>query len=318
VDAPLRSYYRGREVLVTGAAGFLGSHLVRRLAGLGAWVAALHRPGADLDRLAGAGPRVRRVAADLLDTRALKAWTRTHAPRTVFHLAAYGVDPRRDDPSLAFGVNVRGFVSLIESLDRGTLDAFVNTGTCFEYGRSARPISETDPLEPRGAYSQSKAAQVAVGTMLARTQGWPIVTLRPFTLYGPGEQPNRLIPQLLRGVLDGGEVRLTGGIQTRDFIYVDDAVDAFLVAGRTPAVAGEVFNIGSGRATSVRAVAERIRDLSGSSVVLKFGALPYRPDELWHLCADIGQARRRLGWSPRVELDEGLRRTLEWQRARRP
>ncbi|HEV3028855.1 MAG TPA: NAD-dependent epimerase/dehydratase family protein [Planctomycetota bacterium] len=312
----MKTYYKGRDVLVTGAGGFLGAALVRRLADLGARVAALHRPGSDLGRLDGIPTSIRRVPVDLVDTDDLKRWTRTHPPRVVFHVAAYGVDPRDQNGDRAFQSNIRGFVSLIDALGGLGVEAFVNTGTCSEYrGGVARPLAETDPIEPRGIYAETKAAAVRMGVMLARQHGWPIVTLRPFTFYGPRERPDRLIPFAIRSILRSEEIRMTGGKQERDFIHVDDVVEAYLQAGRTPVAAGEIFNIGSGRATTVRAAVERIRDLAGSSAVLKLGAIPYRPNELWHLCADIGEARKRLKWTPKIGLEEGLRRTLEWERS---
>lgn len=310
----MNTYYKGREVLVTGAGGFLGSALVRRLADLGARVAALHRPGSDLSRLDGV--RARRVPIDLLDGAALRRWTQAHPPKAVFHLAAYGVDPRNHDAAQAYRTNVLGFVSLIDALDGLGVEALVNTGTCSEYrGGLARPLTESDPIEPRGVYAETKTASVRLGLMLARKQGWPIVTLRLFTFYGPQERPDRLIPHVMRAILRGEEIRMTGGKQERDFIHVDDVVDAYLRAGRTPVAAGEVFNIGSGRATTVRAAVERIRELAGSSAVLKLGAVPYRDNEMWHLCADIRRAKARLGWAPRIPFEKGLRQTLEWHRA---
>ena len=108
---------------------------------------------------------------------------------------------------------------------------------------------------------------------------------------------------------------MTGGKQERDFIHIDDVVEAYLRAGRPAVAAGEIFNIGSGKPMTVRSAVERIRDLAGSSAPLKLGAIPYRENEMWHLCADIRQAKASLGWTPRIPLEKGLRQTLEWYRA---
>ena len=315
-ESELRSFYEHREVLVTGASGFLGSHLLRRLIGLGSRCTGIHRPKSGLSRLEGLGSEIRLAPVDLQDREGLKHHLHSRPPKVVFHLAAYGVDPRQQDLQAAFQSNVMGFVNLIDALEGCGLDAFVNTGTCSEYpGGIQRPLGEADPIEPQGAYAVSKASAVMLGSMLARTRRWPIVTLRPFTFYGPRERADRLIPHVLLSVLKGEEIWMTGGIQTRDFVYVDDVVDAYLRAGLPPVAAGEVFNIGSGQARTVLSLVELIRNLAGSTVPLRVGALPYRENELWHLCADIRKARERLGWTPRVALDEGLRRTLEWIRS---
>jgi nucleoside-diphosphate-sugar epimerase len=315
-ERELASFYRNREVWVTGASGFLGSHLVRRLVGLGARCTALHRTSSSLARLEDVRSRVLLAPVDLGDREGLRRQLPRPGPSVLFHLAAYGVDPREHDLSSALRANVLGLVHLVEALEGTPLDSFVNTGTCAEYaGGIDRPLRESDPVDPRGAYAVSKSAAVMLGVMIARTRQWPLVTLRPFTFYGPGERSDRLIPHVLGCVLRGEEIRMTGGIQTRDFIYVEDVVEAYLRAGMPPVARGEVINLGSGKATPVRALVERIRELTGSQVPVLAGAVPYRADEQWHLCADIRRARELLGWSPRVDLDEGIRRTLEWLRA---
>ena len=314
-EGDLKSFYQGHDVLVTGANGFLGAHLVRRLADLGARCTGLHRPTSNLLRLAEFSSRIALHAVDLRDAEGLRNRVRAHPPKVVFHVAAQGVDPGKRDLETMFQSNVLGLVNLLEALEGVPLDAFVNTGTCSEYGpRGDGPRPESEAPDPVSAYGVSKAAAVMLGVVLARTRRRPIVTLRPFTTFGPYERSDRLVGYVTTCVIKGEEIRMTGGVQARDFIYIDDVVEAYLRAGIPPVASGEIINVGSGQVVTIKALVEKVREIAGSTVPVRVGALPYRDDEIWHLCADIRRARERLAWSPQVSLDEGLRRTLDWYR----
>jgi nucleoside-diphosphate-sugar epimerase len=234
----------------------------------------------------------------------------------VIHLAAAGVDPRRNDPHEIFETNVLGFLNLLTSAEAAGAERVAGAGSCFEYdATSDKPLAESDPLLPLTPYAASKSSAVMLASAFAKTRDLKVVMLRPFTAYGPYERPDRLIPHVILSAMRRAPIRLTGGEQTRDFVYVEDAAEAFLVAGLPGAPSGEVFNVGTGRATAVLAVARRILDLMQSEATIEVGALPYRPAEYWHLCADISRSRERLHWSPRVDLDDGLSRTIEWMRS---
>jgi nucleoside-diphosphate-sugar epimerase len=236
------------------------------------------------------------------------------APELIFHLAAQGVDPRRRNPITIVQTNVVGLVHLLEALRGTAYRRLVNTGTCFECAGQRKGIAESAPLDPVNVYAASKTMALHVCTTEARLHGKSITTLRPFTFFGPGEQPRRLIPSVIAAVLAGRPIRITAGTQTRDYTYVEDMADAFVAAAVTPEAGGEVIHVGTGQTHPVREIARRVRDILGSDVPIEVGAVPTRTDDHSRLCADPAKARKLLGWRPKVTFEEGVRKTAEWLR----
>ncbi len=306
-----------KRVLVTGGTGFLGSHLVRKLVELGAQVVVLGRTSSSLATLDDCADRLEVVRGDLGSRQDIHRAVERTQPHIVFHLGACGVDPRITDPSLLFGTNVLGTLYLLESLIGSRVERVVHTGTCFEYGSQRTRLSERHPLRPLNEYAVSKAAAGHLADLFSRRHGLPAVSLRLFTFFGPHERPDRLIPSTIRAILEGRDIEITSGRQTRDYTYVEDMVEACLRAAGHPRAIGETFNIGSGRDYSVLAIVKRIRRLMGSRAVIRVNAIEGRRDEAWRLCCDPSKAGAVLGWHPRVAFDEGLRRTIQWTSAQR-
>jgi nucleoside-diphosphate-sugar epimerase len=303
----------GRRVLVTGAAGFLGSHLVSRLIDAGAEICALDQPNA---RRWGLLERETLAAIVRADVRSLAepVHDRTLGDiDVVFHLAAVGV--------VGDGVNVRDLV--IGNID-GTLAAllmaqrlgsrFLYCGSCFEYGAGAGWTEDAMPA-PTTEYGAAKVGGWALTNAFARRTGLEVVSLRPFTMYGPMEPPGRLIPSVVRHALAGRPIDLTPGDQARDFVYVEDVADAFVAAATTDAAVGKTLNICTGTAVTVRDVVTRVLRCTGSSSEARFGALAYRSTELPVLSGDPSRAEQVLNWHARVSLDDGLARTIAWFRS---
>ena len=285
----------GRRILITGAAGFLGSHLTRTLKTAGADVRALTRETGDVTNL------------DVL--RAAMASAR---PDVVFHLAAYGTTSTPRDVARMRAVNVGGAENLWAALD--VTDArLVQTGSCAEYAPKDGALSEADPCVPDSEYAKSLHMAVEFSLDQARRSGRELVVLRPFGPYGPGDRPERLIPFVIAGLLGGGRVGVTAGHQQRDFSYITDHVEAFCLAAAVPLTdTGRVYNVGSGCPISVRALVEKITALVGGDAAsrIDFGTVAPRPDDRADRYADIGAATRELGFLPSVSLDEGLRLTI--------
>lgn len=302
----------GRRVLITGGTGFVGAHLAATLAGAGAEVHVLRRGGASLPRLP-VGPVVWHEA-DLLDADRLDLAIATARPDVVFHLAAYGTGAHGADRDRTLRVNVMGTWNLWQALRDRTV-RIVYTGACGEYGLTDTCVSESHPCDPAAFYPATKNAAGTLLAALGRETGREVVIVRPFNPYGPGDRPDRLIPHVVKKLLAGDDVSVTAGEQRRDFLFVSDLIDALVRAAVRPIPStGGVYNIGSGRETTLREVITLIAGLVGEGALerVRFGALPYPPDEVWHLCADISRARRDLGFEPRVGLEEGLSITVAW------
>jgi nucleoside-diphosphate-sugar epimerase len=195
-------------------------------------------------------------------------------------------------------------------LDRTALKAFVNIGSSDEYGSQPAPQRESDREASISPYSCGKTAATHFLQMLARTEGFPAVTLRLFLTYGPGQGERRFLPQIIRQCLADASFPVSHGEQLRDFCYAADTVAAVFRALESPAARGEVINIGSGIPVSIRSVIERVCTIVGKGTP-RYGEVAYRPGENMALYPDIAKAQDLLGWMPKVPLDDGIQRTID-------
>ena len=307
----------GRRVLVTGASGFIGSHLTRRLVALGAQVHAVTSTVSSVypTRIIDLRQSLTLHEANLIDRGALDVVVAEAEPEYVFHLGAYthvGKSWQRIDECIQ--VNVQGTVNLLMALASQGYRRFINTGTSEIYGDIDVPFREDGPVHPISPYSVSKHAAEQYCRLFADARHWPIVMVRPFNAYGPAQTPDRVIPEIITRAVQRQPLRMTKGVQTREFNYVDDLVDGFLLMATTDGIEGELFNLGCGEEVSMRDLTTRILDLMGNPIEAEFGAMPERPTEIMRMYCDATKARERLGWQPRTTLDEGLAKTIEWYR----
>jgi nucleoside-diphosphate-sugar epimerase len=229
------------------------------------------------------------------------------APGFVFHLAAVGVNDPFIAEETALQVNLYGTLNILQAVLQaggGQVKRVVVAGTSYEYGRSGQ-------LDPGNIYAASKVAAWAFCRMYYRAYGMPVAVARPFNVYGPGQTLRALVPAAFQAALSGQNFPMTPGEQRRDFIYIDDVIDGFLAAAATAGIEGESLDLGTGQATAVRAVVERIFALCGGAGQPSIGALPYRPGVVWETVADADRTQRLTGWSATIGLVEGLELTIQ-------
>jgi nucleoside-diphosphate-sugar epimerase len=306
--------WSAERVLVTGGSGFIGSFLVERLVRSGADVHCLLRPSSSTGHLRALLDRIEIHRADLTEASALKTALQTARPSTVFHLAATGATNVHVSPVLATRVNVEGTLNLLHVL-QGDYRVLVNTGTCHEYGDNQPPFREDQDPRPTLPYAITKTAAWHFCRRFFQSQGWPIVTVRPFSVYGPRQAANTFVSACIRAAQSRMPFDMTRGEQTRDFIYVQDVVEGLLRAAQEPAAIGQTFNLCTGRETALYKVAQVVvREVAAQQRVppisINQGALEYRSFENWRLVGSPARAREILGWTARTSLEQGIHQTV--------
>jgi len=305
----------GTRVLVTGASGFIGSHLVRRLLADGADVTVVVRYSSVMKnpRLQDMWERVGVIEADLRNRGALVA-VRDAAPQIVFHLAAYNhVGQSFGQVEECFDVNAKGTANLLDAC--GDAPRFVYLSTSEVYGaQDSVPFVETMEPHPMSPYSITKYAGELYCGMRQRLRPEQVVVLRAFNTFGPWQSTKAVIPELILACLEASPVRTTKGEQTREFNFVEDIVDGIVRAGLHRGALPGPVNLAAGQEIAIRDLVRRIAELTGATDRVEIGALPTRPNEIWRMYADATRARTELGWQPRTGFDDGLRRTVEWFR----
>ena len=301
ISAHLSGTRQLRRVLVVGASGFLGSALYDRLADTGIpTLVGTSRTGHSVPDGGDA------LALDITDQSAVQQAVDKTGPDTVFHVAGHVTGSRDLDivvPSML--VNLVGTVNLLVACARSGGPRVVLASSHEE----PEP-HEGDPV-PRSPYAAAKFGASAFGRHLHRIHGLPIVNLRITMGYGPAQRDRRkLVPYVIESLARGESPRLSSGERLVDWVYQDDVVDAFIAAAQRPQAAGATVDVGTGELHSVRAVAERLRDLIDPSVPLEFGALDDRPMERSKK-ANVATAEQVLGWSARHSLDDGLQLTVD-------
>jgi NAD dependent epimerase/dehydratase len=314
---------RGTKVLVTGADGFIGSHLTERLVAEGADVRAfcLYNSRGSAGWLDDVDPATRAALdvrlGDIRDARFVAAATRD--VEVVFHLAALIAIPYSYvAPQSFIDTNVSGTLHALEAARDAGVRRFIQTSTSEVYGTpESLPISETHPLAAQSPYAASKVAADQLAVAFGRSFELPVVVLRPFNTYGPRQSDRAVLPTMLRQLLAGRrEIRLGRLDPRRDLTFVTDTVDGFVRAATAPDIDGQVIQLGTGRSESIGELFGLARSILGVDARAVEDPARLRPDasEVMVLQSDPSRARERLGWTATTDLEAGLRATIDWLR----
>ncbi len=302
------------RVLVTGASGFIGSHLVHRLLNEGAQVGITVRYANLIKnvRLTDCWECLHIIEADLRNRGALAAIA-SFQPQVVFHLAAYNhVGQSFTQVEECFDVNAKGTANLLDVCS--AVPRFVYISSSEVYGQQdAVPFVESTQPRPMSPYAITKYAgelYCRMKQLMAHNCG--VVLLRPFNAFGPGQSTKAIIPELILKALRGEAILTTSGEQTREFNYVTNIVDGILLAALTEEPLDGPVNVCGGEEVRIRDLVQKIVEMTGSSSRVEMGALSYRPNEIWRMYGDSTRARDLLGWKPGIDLESGLAKTVEW------
>ena len=335
------SFFAGRSVVVTGAGGFIGSHVCRRLAVEGAVVHAMVRragsrrlthvarttnPGRSSRTTSSPGGSVTEWELDVTAAEPIRERFATARPEIVIHLAGDTTARRFDGDwaaiDRALAVNLWGTLNVVRAaIDSDTVRVVIRAGGLEEYGTGATPYDESQREQPVSPYSASQVAATHITEMLQQHTPIALVTLRPALVYGPAQSTDFFIPALIDNCLRGIDFDMSDGEQRRDVVYIDDLVDAILAAASAVDLRdgidlrGAVINVGHGVEHRMVDIARLIVRLTSTDATVRIGARPRRTGDLEHLVAKTDVATSMLGWHPRVTLAEGLSRTIDWCRA---
>lgn len=302
----------GEKVFITGATGFIGSNLARRYLERGAEVFINLRKTSPTWRIEDILPEVNSVPVDITDYEKLKDALKIVRPDCVFHTATYGGSADQKNTERIIETNITGTVNLVRSCRDTGVSLLVNTGTSSEYGIKNSAMKESFLLEPVTEYGVAKAAATLFCQSYAVTDKLPIVTLRLFSPYGRYEQKSRLVPSIILAALQKINPRISARQFVRDFIYIDDVLDAYEAVTHLRNPSGKLFNIGSGQQHSVGEIVDIIVRRLGNDVTYELGAPQAWMNEPQVWLADIQMAKTDLCWAPKYSLEDGLAATIDW------
>lgn len=302
-----------KRTLVTGATGFVGANLVRRLLSDGHEVHVLLRPQSNSWRLDDISQQIKVHYESLENGDLLSDCLQRIKPHWVFHLAAHGAYSWQNDLKQIILTNILGTANLLNALSQLSCESFVSAGSSSEYGYKNHPPDEKEWLDPNSEYAIAKAAATHFCRLYAQKHELKTVILRLYSVFGPYEDKDRLIPTIIDHGLKNKLPPLVNPEIARDFIYVDDAISAFIAAANTKNLQpGTVYNVGTGKQTTLRDVVSLAREIFNIKQEPDWGSMPNRKWDTAVWIANTQQINNDLGWQPKHTFKEGILKTIEW------
>lgn len=308
----LTRYFDGKRVLITGANGFLGSHIVERMISQNADLSVIVRESSDLWRIEEHIKGIRIFNADMQDFTAIYECVKTIRPDVIFHMAAYGVDSRQKDVFTAIYSNLLGTVNILVSAGKAGCPRLINSGTSMQYGNKEGKVDEDASYNPNNIYGSTKAASTIMAHQLAADLGIGIVTIIPFGVFGEKEGSYKFFPHVILSALNNREINLTSCEQYRDYCYVENIIDGFLIAAQAQQIKSEIFNIGNGFTQPLKYYVDLIIKEVNSAAKINYGVLEQRKNDLWNPLPNVGKINGTLGWKPKISIEDGIRSTVRW------
>ena len=306
-------HLKDKNILVTGGTGFIGSAVVNKLINQGCEINIISMPGDSTWRIDDIS-KCRLYEINLLNPQKTEKCIDDIKPEIIFHIAGI-IDTRisRESINTAFSLNLEVTKNLLLALNNYDYELFLNTGSGNEYGNNEPPFYEDARENPISPYSASKIAQTYFSRMISNVYEKPIITVRPFLIYGPKQISRSLIPSLIYSGLEKKKLSLTPCEQTRDFIYVEDVADAYLSLAihLKKIIKKEIFNIGSGIGTQLLEVVNLIKEQMDDTKFF-IGDKPYRPGETMNHYSSIDKIKDIVNWTPKWTLKEGIKATIKW------
>jgi nucleoside-diphosphate-sugar epimerase len=301
-----------RVYLITGATGFVGSCLLRELIARKEKVHIILRRESNLWRIKDILNKTNVHFNDLSDIKSLTKIVGKIKPDIIYHLATYGAYSSQGNADLCIKTNINGTWNLLNATANIDYELFVNTGSSSEYGFKKSPMKENDFLEPASYYAVTKCSQTLLCSYFAKKNKKPIVTFRLFSVYGQYEDEGRFVPTLLKSLYFHKKMSLVSPNIARDWIYVDDAVNAYLSVNKLKKYGGEVFNIGTGIQNTIKEVVESAVEATGEKTIFKWKGMKHRIWDTNYWVADTTKTAKLLKWRSKVGLSQGLLLTWKW------
>lgn len=313
----MKKYYRGKRVLITGANGFIGSHLAAALLDAGAQVIAAAGPHGDITRISARQGEMLVLRGDLTKRGEAKRIIRESKPQILFNLASTTMRETAPEYRETIVQNIYDIAhNVLDAAAEEGVVRFVQMGSMEEYGAAEAPYKESAQEKPQTPYGRGKVRAAHAALLQGRSSTMEITVIRPSAVFGEGQDFGRmLIPNIIKSALDGRDFEMHDGKNMRDFLYVEDLVEGLLLAGSNASAAGEIINLGAGSPVQVREVAEMTNNAMGNPIRIRFGVKPHHPHEVPAAYLDCSKAERLLGWSARTPLVEALKKTAAWYRS---